>query len=265
MGDSHFHDVSDFSKLASDQRNKAAIVFLDSPGGYLWTGIKIGQIIHRHGFSTVVADGVQCSSSCALAWLGGKERFIGDTAMVGFHAASHTTGEISPEGNAFVGAYLYEIGITEAKAIAYLTKASPHSMVWLTRSEAGVRNIPVEPIPFVKAPWAKLAPLSRLPRNDPVAEVGTMDSAATAANRGARQSATAGMPTTATTVGTTGHIIRVPVVSSPSIWEIVPDSLPAAGPTTPPAPQHRCRRFESPIPPDKEVPDEICPMQTTQE
>ena len=146
--------------------------------------------------------------------------------MVGFHAVSHTTGEISPEGNAIVGAYLYEIGITDAKAIAHLTKASPHSMVWLTRSEAGVRNIPVEPIPFVKAPWAKLAPLSRLPRNDPVAEVGTMDSAATAAIRGAQRAAAAGgMATTATTVGTTGHIIRIPVVSGPSIWETVPDSL----------------------------------------
>ena len=143
--------------------------------------------------------------------------------MVGFHAASHTTGEISPEGNAFVGAYLYEIGITDAKAIAHLTKASPHSMVWLTRSEAGVRNIPVEPIPFVKASWAKPALMSWLPRKDPVAEVGTMDSAATAAIRGAQQSAAAA-GTTATTVGTT-DIIRIPVVSGPSIWETVPDSL----------------------------------------
>src|SRR5262249_62190391 len=66
---------------------------------------------------------------------------------------------------------------------------SPHSMVWLTRSEAGARNIPVEPIPFVKASWAKPALLSWLPRKDPVAEVGTMDSAATAAIRGAQQSA----------------------------------------------------------------------------
>jgi len=31
-----------------------------------------------------------------------------------------------------VGAYLYEIGITDAKTIAHLTKTSPHAMVWLT-------------------------------------------------------------------------------------------------------------------------------------
>jgi hypothetical protein len=132
------HDITTFATLAAVQK-KPAIVFLDSMGGMTWTGLRIGKVIQGYGFSTAVADGTVCSSSCALIWLAGKERFMAPTSRVGFHAAS-TAGnpgvEVSSYGNAVIGAYLYEIGLKEPTTIIYLTKASPQSMTRLTMIDA---------------------------------------------------------------------------------------------------------------------------------
>src|SRR5262245_4774904 len=134
------NDRNLFSAYAADAvaRKTGAIVFLDSIGGAIWTGMSIGRIIRRNGFLTAVSNHTKCVSACALAWLGGKERFIGPTdAHVGFHAAKkRDTAEISPEGNALVGAYLYEIGITDPKTITFLTKPLPPAMAWLTTTDA---------------------------------------------------------------------------------------------------------------------------------
>jgi hypothetical protein len=223
-------------------------------------------LIRQHGLSTVVADGVQCSSACALAWLAGKERFMGATARIGFHAISHENGELSSEGNAIVGAYLYEIGITQSNTITYLTMAPPNSMKWISKSLGQAFKIPIQqPIPFVDAPWAKPALLSWLPRDKPAAKT------------------EAKTETMAIAIGTTGHVIRTPTVSGPGIWDTVPNprsirltgSAQDAVPTSlvvpkaivPPVPQVRCRRFESPIPrpPDQAHSEETCDAATAQE
>ena len=40
-----------------------------------------------HAIEAVIADNTLCASACALAWPGGKERFMGKNACIGFHAA----------------------------------------------------------------------------------------------------------------------------------------------------------------------------------
>jgi hypothetical protein len=55
----------------------SAFVAFNSDGGSLLAGLRIGEAIRRKGFSTIVPDGRRCASACALAWLGGVERFIG--------------------------------------------------------------------------------------------------------------------------------------------------------------------------------------------
>jgi len=128
-------DFGTFSALAAAQK-KPAVVFLDSRGGNAWTGIRIGLMIRRYGFSTAVADGALCASACAVAWMGGKERFMGNNAQIGFHAAwGKDSSEISAP-NAIIGAYFHEVGIKNYDAIAYLTKAAPDAMTWLTPTDA---------------------------------------------------------------------------------------------------------------------------------
>lgn len=116
---------------------KGSIVF-DSAGGNLVAGVGIGETIRLKGFSTGVAPGAMCASSCALAWLGGRERFLPASARLGFHAAYRIEGTNAQEtgiGNALIGAYLTRIGLP-LEAVLYITQASPNDMTWLTEEAA---------------------------------------------------------------------------------------------------------------------------------
>ena len=115
-----------------------AIVLLESNGGNLLAGLRIGTLIRQRGFSAVVASASHCASACALAWLGGKVRYMGEGARVGFHAASRNAGGLrieSATGNALVRAYLSQLGL-RSDAITYVTKSGPASMTWLTTADA---------------------------------------------------------------------------------------------------------------------------------
>src|SRR5262249_31674661 len=97
-----------------------AIVAFQSDGGNLLAGLQIGKFIRLRNFATVVPENSLCASACAIAWLGGTQRYMGATAHIGFHAAYlKSTGLESGAGNALVGAYLNQIGLSES-AIFYV-------------------------------------------------------------------------------------------------------------------------------------------------
>lgn len=153
-GDLELADIDSFrSKIANIQH---ATVAFRSDGGSLLAGIRIGMLIRTNNFITVVPDGAQCASACAVAWLGGPRRFMGMGSKVGFHAAyvqkGSTTTESGP-GNAVLGAYLDQLGLPE-DAIVYITQASPNSMKWLSMDEAAMHGIDVSLLPPVDAPGA---------------------------------------------------------------------------------------------------------------
>ena len=108
-------DVAAFTAIATAQK-KPPFVFLESPGGLTWTGVNLGRVIRERGLTTGVADNAQCSSACALVWMGGKERLMGRNARIGFHATKSPDNSISPHGNAVVGAYLHEVGISPTES-----------------------------------------------------------------------------------------------------------------------------------------------------
>src|SRR5262245_4693996 len=115
-----------------------AVVAFSSDGGNLLAGIEIGKTIRLKSFATAVLDGQRCVSACALAWLGGSPRFMGRAAHVGFHAAYiEREGRASESGvgNALVGSYLTQIGLSEA-AVVYITQAAPTEMTLLTLRDA---------------------------------------------------------------------------------------------------------------------------------
>jgi hypothetical protein len=129
-------DEMQFINIALSSGN--AIVVFESRGGSLLAGIEIGKTIRLKGFATFVPDTVQCASACALAWLGGRVRFMSNSARVGFHAAYVDDGgqaAVSSAGNALVGAYLNQLGLP-ASAIVYITDAPPEGMQWLSFEDA---------------------------------------------------------------------------------------------------------------------------------
>ncbi|MEN3145225.1 hypothetical protein ABDF71_24865 [Ochrobactrum sp. WV_118_8] len=84
-------------------------IALDSPGGSLVEGMKLGEFFRKEGVATVVQKyspkppmqdeweysssaevlpNSECYSACALAFMGGVEREVPDTSKIGFHQFS---------------------------------------------------------------------------------------------------------------------------------------------------------------------------------
>lgn len=84
-------DYIQFSN-ALENKNINRVVFVNSPGGDLWTGMRIGRMIADHNLNTVVA-GV-CSSACSIMFMGGRLRTFSDAfpasmTFVGIHGPSN--------------------------------------------------------------------------------------------------------------------------------------------------------------------------------
>jgi len=153
-GDLELTDIELFRNKVAPL-SKATVAFR-SDGGSLLAGIRIGMLIRVKNFNTVVPDTAQCASACAVAWLGGAQRYMGVGSKVGFHAAyvqkAGTATESGP-GNAVLGAYLDQIGLPE-DAIVYITQASPSSMRWMSLEDAEQHGIEVALLPPPDAPAA---------------------------------------------------------------------------------------------------------------
>ena len=142
-GELEYGDETRFADLAIGLPD--AMVFFSSPGGNLHAGIEIGKAIRLKGFATMALERYSCASACALAWLGGIHRFMATDYAVGFHAATVVNDPLKQAdsvGNALVGAYLNQIGISPA-AIAYMTEAQPQGMRWLSFEDARAVGIEV--------------------------------------------------------------------------------------------------------------------------
>ena len=169
-GDLDLADIDTFRTRTESLPVGRARVEFSSKGGSLLAGIRIGSLIRTKKFNTVVPDGAQCASACALAWLGGTRRLIGEYASVGFHAAYIVkTGALSESGpgNAILGAYLNQLGLSE-KAILYITHAAPTSMQWMSMEEAAEYGITVVKLPLADAgPRPADAAVAQYPEGSP--------------------------------------------------------------------------------------------------
>jgi hypothetical protein len=142
-GDFEHSDVDAFRKKVAALTTSRVTVAFKSDGGSLVAGIRIGTLIREKKFATVIPDGASCASACALAWLGGSRRFMGEGATIGFHAAYvlKSYGPVeSSSGNAILGAYLNQLGLSE-DAILYLTKTAPTSIQWMSLPDANEHGI----------------------------------------------------------------------------------------------------------------------------
>lgn len=64
-------------------------LLLESPGGFLADGIELGRAVRLAGLRTIMR--YDCSSACALIFLGGVERvMVGSRARIGLHQAGRT-------------------------------------------------------------------------------------------------------------------------------------------------------------------------------
>jgi len=184
IGELNIGDEKAFEQKTANRRN--VIVTLISPGGNPWPAIEMGRSIRRHAMTTFVPGNRMCASACALIWLAGKPRTLESNARVGFHAAYNgNTGQESGSGNAVIGAYLNELGLS-TNAIVGMTSKGRTQMAWLHEHarEWGLtvetlqppRTIPVPAQPAVEAsPRVPLSPAAPQPGRPQIrAVVGTI-------------------------------------------------------------------------------------------
>ncbi len=129
-------DGEAFAKLVDGMDH--AVVVLNSPGGNLVAGLAIGRLVRLRAFATAVPDDALCASACALAWLGGTKRYLGPHSALGFHAAAvmHRGQAVeSGVGNALIGSYLAQLGLSE-RAVIYITTPKPSDIQWLHPDDA---------------------------------------------------------------------------------------------------------------------------------
>lgn len=132
-----------FRDIAAASDN--AVVLLNSGGGSVLAALEIGRTIRLRNFPTAVAPDTLCASACALSWLAGSPRMFSDASRIGFHASYVIAdGKVSESGvgNALIGAYLSQIGLSE-QAIVFVTSAPPEGMAWLSSKDASALGIPM--------------------------------------------------------------------------------------------------------------------------
>ncbi len=75
---------------ALDTPGVETVVFVNSPGGDLWTGLRVGRMIEAKGVKTVIAG--FCVSACSIMFMGGRQRSFSDAfrpaqTFIGIHGA----------------------------------------------------------------------------------------------------------------------------------------------------------------------------------
>jgi hypothetical protein len=68
---------------AINMKPKLTLVEVAGPGGYVYEGMEMAQLLQRNHMDTVAID--KCASACTLLLAAGGERYLGSEAKVGFH------------------------------------------------------------------------------------------------------------------------------------------------------------------------------------
>jgi hypothetical protein len=102
------------------------VVRLESPGGHILPAMQIADIIHERGLDTFV--GRFCASACTIAFLAGRQRWLGPDARLGFHQA-HAPGFPSELVNWYLREAYRRLGMP-AVFMAEALRAPPDG-IWL--------------------------------------------------------------------------------------------------------------------------------------
>jgi hypothetical protein len=107
-------------------------VVLNSPGGSVSDALAIGAQVRDAGFTTSVAAGALCASSCPLVFAGGKERLASRAAAIGVHqiyAAARP--DALPTGQRAAGAAMSDAQQTTATITRHLSTLGVDPALWL--------------------------------------------------------------------------------------------------------------------------------------
>ena len=81
--------VDDLARFrdALDQAGVDTVVFVNSPGGDLWTGLRVGRLITERGINTVIAG--YCVSACSIMFMGARSARLYDIGRMPVRVSYH--------------------------------------------------------------------------------------------------------------------------------------------------------------------------------
>jgi hypothetical protein len=135
------------------------VVRLNSPGGSVLEGMRLGTVIRDAQLETFIGRGETCASACALAFLGGTRRFATGTgvgrqmdfgAALGFHGFSWATDTVRLENET-----LSTSRIITGLILEYGSQMKGVDLGWLAQAQ----NVAPEELLYVRSP-ADIAALS---------------------------------------------------------------------------------------------------------
>lgn len=144
-GDIEEGDVERLSQFLSTVAiRKTTAIYLASPGGSLFEGMRLGRFFARQHIKTVVEGNRICASACALAFLGGRDnagkawRSSSSNSQLGFHAFSSADPMRDESETQLVVSQVLDYGL-EVEApleLLILNFATPSSSIyWLSEDE----------------------------------------------------------------------------------------------------------------------------------
>lgn len=172
-----------FESFMLNEEPMAFVVALNSPGGNLFEGMKLGLLIRELGLWTTVQkegekqgswssldDNAICASACAIAFLGGKLRQLNKGARLGYHQFYNSRSSVSliddyleerkvysdvQQISAILVGYLSELGDVDLDVMQIAASAPPEDMYWVSPAEASDLNIVngIEWSPFWLEPY----------------------------------------------------------------------------------------------------------------
>lgn len=132
--------LSAFSQ--SVREHMPAFVVFNSDGGNVLKAMEFGRLLRALGLSVLQIRGLECSSACALAFLGGVERFA-EAGSIGVHKSSFSPGTVMNADDAVsvvqeltartIG-YIIEMGADPA-LLELSLQYEPDDIRYLSRSE----------------------------------------------------------------------------------------------------------------------------------
>lgn len=117
-------------------------VALDSPGGAVIDALAIGQLLRDKGYTTTVAAGALCASSCPLVFAGGKVRIATAQSAIGVHQVyaaidrNATASALLAAGTAMADAQ-----VLTARISRYLAAMGVDAEVWLKALETPANRL----------------------------------------------------------------------------------------------------------------------------
>jgi len=132
--------TTDAVRKILDSSPTVKFIHLNSTGGRITEANKLASLISQRQLITYTRT--SCASACAIAFLAGRERYIGEQGRIGFHSASvsGSTGSNELDINSSFREALNRVGATP-QFVVKATTTSPQNIWFPTTEELKQQNI----------------------------------------------------------------------------------------------------------------------------